>query len=521
MVAGVAAAQDASTSPETASPNAGPGDPVVRVTLNSNSVYDRGDRARVFVKVRDDGFVVVLLATPDGRVRPLFPAQPNDPNHIAAGTKFEVRSQDDHEAFRVNDTHGTGMVYVAFSAEPFKLDNFMTGDHWDQDAFPDSGVTGHEEAVLTDLVQQMVTGAHFDYDLATYRVAPPFRRDQAYADNGSYDNGGGYSDDGNYAASYYPPPVVVSTYGPNPWWWGGSFYDPWYDPWWGYAPYAGWGWGGPFVGVGFGFGGGCWGCGFYGGGFYGGGGPYVWHRPGWGVGYHPGGGIGYRGRAGVVATTGVFGGRSLAGGPGVVGYRGRFGAGATVGTRSVGTRSVFANSSLSGRSTFRTNVTGNRAVGNRTIFPQTGGRSAPVPANTGRVMAPGGAIGSRVTASRVPAAAPAGGGFQAGHPGYSTPGYGAGSRAPSPTARRVEPSGGGGAPPFDRTMSAPRSSGGGSSAAPRGGGGSSAPHGGGGGGSHPHYQSFGGGGFHGGGGGGGHPSGGGGHAGGGGGGHHH
>jgi hypothetical protein len=241
MVAGVAAAQDASTSPETASPNAGPGDPAVRVTLNSNSVYDRGDRARVFVKVRDDGFVVVLQATPDGRVRPLFPADPNEPNHIAAGTKFEVRSHDDGEAFRVTETHGTGMVYVAFSAEPFKFDNFMTGDHWDQDAFPDSGVTGHEEQVMTDIVQQMATGAHFDYDLATYRIAPPFRRDQAYADNGGgYDNSG-YSD-GTAASAYYPPPVVVSTYGPSPWWWGASYYDP-YDAFWGYYPYAGWGWG--------------------------------------------------------------------------------------------------------------------------------------------------------------------------------------------------------------------------------------------------------------------------------------
>ncbi|HZS62756.1 MAG TPA: DUF4384 domain-containing protein, partial [Gemmatimonadaceae bacterium] len=489
--------------------------PVVRVTLNSNSVYDRGDKARVFVKVRDDGFVVVLLATPDGRVRPLFPAQPTEPNHIAAGTKFEVRSDDDREAFRVNDTHGTGMVYVAFSTEPFKLDQFMTGDHWDLDAFPDSGVTGHEEAVMTDLVQQMATGAHFDYDLATYRVAPPFRRDQAYADN-SYDNGG-YSDDGNYAATYYPPPVVVATYGPSPWWWGPSFYDPWYDPWWAYSPYAGWGWGGwgwggGFgIGFGWGWGGGCWGCGFYAGpGGY-------WHRPGWGVGYHPGwGGIGYRGR-GVYASTGVFGGRSLAG-PGAIGYRGR------VGATAIGTRSVFANASLSGRGVIGNRPVGMRAmgtpVGARTVFPQTLGRSAPVPAGMGRVVSPSEehAVGSRVTASRVPSSAPAGG-FQPGRPGYTTPGYGAGNRAPMPTARRVQPAPGGAGQPFDRTMTAPRSNGGGGGFAPRGGGFAPVPrsNGGGGGGSRPHYSS-GGGGFHA-SGGGFHGGGGGGHAGGGGGGH--
>src|SRR5581483_5989881 len=472
------------------------------------------DKARVFVKVRDDGFVVVLLATPDGRVRPLFPAQPTEPNHIAAGTKFEVRSDDDREAFRVNDTHGTGMVYVAFSTEPFKLDQFMTGDHWDLDAFPDSGVTGHEEAVMTDLVQQMATGAHFDYDLATYRVAPPFRRDQAYADN-SYDNGG-YSDDGNYAATYYPPPVVVATYGPSPWWWGPSFYDPGYDPRRAYSPCGGWGWGGGFgIGFGWGWGGGCWGCGFYAGpGGY-------WHRPGWGVGYHPGwGGIGYRGR-GVYASTGVFGGRSLAG-PGAIGYRGR------VGATAIGTRSVFANASLSGRGVIGNRPVGMRPmgtpVGARTVFPQTLGRSAPVPAGMGRVVSPSEehAVGSRVTASRVPSSAPAGG-FQPGRPGYTTPGYGAGNRAPMPTARRVQPAPGGAGQPFDRTMTAPRSNGGGGGFAPRGGGFAPAPRSnGGGGGSRPHYSSGGGGlhasgGGHAGGGGGGHGGGGGGH---GGGGHH-
>jgi Domain of unknown function (DUF4384) len=472
VMTGAAAAQDAPGAPS--SPNAGPGDPVVRVTLNSNSVYDRGDRARVFVKVRDDGYIIALLATPDGRVRPLYPAEPTDENHVSGGSKFEIRSREEGAAFVVNDTHGTGMVYVAYSTEPFKLDNFMTGDHWDNDAFPDSGVTGHEEAVMTDLVQQMATGAHFDYDLASYRVAPPFHRDQVYADNG--DNVVNDPMDG-----YYPAPLFVGAYG-WPWWEQPAYYDPYFYP---YAGYGWGGWGGPFIGVGFGFGfgGGCWGCGFYGGGF--------WHRPGWGVGYHgygwgPGVGVGYR--SAVYARGGaVFAGRTLGTG-GVVGYRGGragFAGGA------VGTRSVFANANLSRGGAV------NRSVGTRTVFPQTAGRSANVPANSGRVFTqggPAGANGGRAMASRVPSAQPAGGGFAGGR-GYSSPGYGAGSRAPMPVARRVEPSAQS-SPSFDRTQSAPRSGGGG--AAHSGGGGGGA-HGGGGGGHH--FSSFGGGGSHGGGGG--------------------
>jgi hypothetical protein len=466
VMAGVAAAQDSQPGQGASPPNAGPGDPVVRVTLNSNSVYDRGDRARVFVKVRDDGYIVVLHATPDGHVRPLYPAEPTDDNHVAGGTKFEVRSRQDGEAFRVSDTHGTGMVYVAYSQQPFKFDDFMTGDHWDQDAFPDSGVTGHEEAVMTDLVQHMATGAHFDYDLATYRIAPPFHRDEVYADNGDYD--------GVYP--YYPPPVVLATYGPWPWWWGGAFYSPWYDPYWGYAPYAGWGWGGGFgfgIGLGFGYGG-CWGCGFYHAG------PAWGYRPGWGIG---GPVVGYRG---VYAGAGVFAGHTVGGG--VVGYRGVGGA--------VGTRTVFTNVNLSRPTSVAANrgigsAVGARAgIGSRTVFPQTAGRSANVPANSGRVYTQGEATGSRVSASRVPSAASAGG-FSGGR--YSSPGYGAGSRSPSmPVAHRVEPSASS-TQSFDRTQGGSR-------------GGYSAPRSGGGGGSHG-----GGGGGHFGGGGGGHGGGGGGH----------
>jgi hypothetical protein len=497
VMTGAAAAQDAPAPGAQSDPNAGPGDPVVRVTLNSNSVYDRGDRARVFVKVRDDGYIIALLATPDGHIRPLYPAQPTDENRVGGGTKFEVRSRDDGEAFRVTETHGTGMVYVAYSTEPFKFDNFMTGDHWDQAAFPDSGVTGHEEAVMTDLVQQMATGAHFDYDLATYRVAPPFHRgDETYADAGGY-----ATDPIDPGPGYYPSPLYAGGYGePWPWWWGPSYYDPYFYPYAGYG-WGGWGYGGFGFGLGFGWGwgGGCWGCGYYGGAF--------WHHPGWGVGYHPYGwgpgvGIGYRGSVNVYNRTNVFAGRSIGGG-GVVGYRGRFGGGAV---GAVGSRSVFANASL-GRGG-NVGVAANRAVGARTVFPQTTSHAAGVPANSGRVYTPSGgaAVGGRVSAQRVPSAQPAGGGAQPGHPGYSSPGYGAGSRAPMATARRVSPSPQS-APSFDRTQSAPRGGGGG---APRGGGGGGAPRGGGGGGGSHHFSSFGGG-SRGGGGGGGRGGGGGGH----------
>ncbi len=53
-------------------------EPAVRVTLNSQNVFDAGDRARVRVRVRDDSYLVVLRADPDGRVSVLYPETPAD-----------------------------------------------------------------------------------------------------------------------------------------------------------------------------------------------------------------------------------------------------------------------------------------------------------------------------------------------------------------------------------------------------------------------------------------------------------
>src|SRR6058998_2005268 len=44
-------------------------DPPIKVWLNQDSYFLQGDRARVNVKLADDGYVVVLRADADGRVR--------------------------------------------------------------------------------------------------------------------------------------------------------------------------------------------------------------------------------------------------------------------------------------------------------------------------------------------------------------------------------------------------------------------------------------------------------------------
>ena len=88
-------------------------EPAIRVTLNHQS-YNRGDRARVTVRVRDDGYVVVLHTDADGHVRVLFPVDPGDDNFMKGGQDYEIRGRGDRDAFQVTET-GSGTVYVVTS----------------------------------------------------------------------------------------------------------------------------------------------------------------------------------------------------------------------------------------------------------------------------------------------------------------------------------------------------------------------------------------------------------------------
>ena len=201
----------------------------VRVELNHDQ-FSAGDKARVYVRSEQDGYLVVLHADAAGRVRVLFPLDPGDDDFIRAGRKFEVRGRNNRDAFQIEGTDGSGLVLAAVSPDPFKFDDFARNDHWDFGALggPSSAVKDDPLAKLVDLVQRMAGGdssARFDYDQTTYVV-----RQYRYADYDYY--GYGY---------HYPRFGIRFGFG-YPFY--SAFYDPFCDPFWGC--YGGWGWGYPY-----------------------------------------------------------------------------------------------------------------------------------------------------------------------------------------------------------------------------------------------------------------------------------
>lgn len=192
-------------------------DPPVRVWLNKKSRIDRGDRLRVYVRTETDGYLVVLHADPEGRVRVLFPLDPADDYFVRGNRDYEIRGRGDRNAFRVYDSDGRGAVYAAFSPNPFVFDPFMLGDHWDY-TLPEWTWGDDPEADLTSLVTRMAVSARFDYDAYQYDVG----YDVAYTDPYNLSL---YA----YNPGYYGGGFGMSVgYGPSSYFGYGGYYDPFY-----------------------------------------------------------------------------------------------------------------------------------------------------------------------------------------------------------------------------------------------------------------------------------------------------
>ena len=215
-------------------------DPPVKVWLNHDNYFQRGDKARVNVRLADDGYVLVLRADAEGRVRVLFPLDPSDDNFVRGHETIEVRGRGDREAFFVDDREGSGLVLAARSTTPFKFDDFVRGDHWDYRVLDARQAGDDKEAVLLDMVQRMTAEGRFDYDAVTYVVASARAYYDSYYPHYTASFGYAWGWPYRYRYSYG---LYSTCYDP-------FFYDPFlcYDPFF-YRPY---GYG--FYGYGYGYG---------------------------------------------------------------------------------------------------------------------------------------------------------------------------------------------------------------------------------------------------------------------------
>ena len=144
----------------------------VRVWLGSSAVLTRGAPVRVYVQAAQDGNLIVLHRRTDGRIDVLFPAKPEQDPFVRAGT-YEIQATPSRVAFVVAEPDGSGLVLAALAPRAFRFDEFVRSAAWDADALAPSWDGSDGEGVLSDIVQRMLGDGYFNYDIATYTVAPP------------------------------------------------------------------------------------------------------------------------------------------------------------------------------------------------------------------------------------------------------------------------------------------------------------------------------------------------------------
>lgn len=171
-----------SPTPALAAPRVGPptDDPAIRISLNSNGHYRRGDKAKVEVRTREDGYLLLLRVDADRRLRVLFPRDPRDDNFVRGGQDYEIKGRGNRETFQVDDVSGQGVIYAAISRDPYRFDEYELSDHWDFRALNNVPVGDEYEADLNDFVRKLAL-SDFDYDLQRYDVS-----DRAYASRTTY-----------------------------------------------------------------------------------------------------------------------------------------------------------------------------------------------------------------------------------------------------------------------------------------------------------------------------------------------
>ena len=65
-------------------------DPPIHIWYNSDGDFAYRDRAKVYARAAESGYVVVLRSDLNGRVRVLAPVDPRDDQHVDGGKKYEL-----------------------------------------------------------------------------------------------------------------------------------------------------------------------------------------------------------------------------------------------------------------------------------------------------------------------------------------------------------------------------------------------------------------------------------------------
>src|SRR5512147_1917606 len=197
----------------------------VSVTLNQNGRYQPGSAVQVTVQLGSDGYLLVLNADPDGRVRVLFPLDPTDDAYVKGGKRYQLESRGGRNAaFVVDWSSGSGTVFAALSKDPLQPGDYAVNGHWDYRNFK---LDSDDDEVALRTIAERIAPSGVQYDFTQYFIAAAAEMVDGSATVVAVGVGGGCWDCGYWGVGWggYGWGVSVG------WGWG------WGSPWWGYPYY--------------------------------------------------------------------------------------------------------------------------------------------------------------------------------------------------------------------------------------------------------------------------------------------
>lgn len=228
--------------------------PPVRVILNRGE-FSPGQAVHVQVETGHDGYLIVMKVDGDGRIRVIFPVDPDQDAFVRGNRRYELRGRNETETFRADDLEGSGQIFAALSLDPLSFAGFSVGDHWDYETLRLEDAQADAEVDLHRFVREMSRGGRYDFDIKSYRVLGLSRVWQSGTVTGYLGARDPYRclscNSGWYGSSLQigirlGSDSWVRWY--DPYWYDSYWYDPWRyqtitsiywtDPWWRYDPWG-------------------------------------------------------------------------------------------------------------------------------------------------------------------------------------------------------------------------------------------------------------------------------------------
>jgi hypothetical protein len=150
--------------------------PRIAVRIGDRDVYARRDPVVVSFRTSGEGFVTVFRVDTDGRVRVLFPADPGDPNFVAADREHRVPNPYGYRvehAFAIDDYPGIGYVFAVVSLDPFDYGPMVRNGHWEYRALGSAGrITGDPYVAMSEIVELTLPAGYgaYSFDVVPYYV---------------------------------------------------------------------------------------------------------------------------------------------------------------------------------------------------------------------------------------------------------------------------------------------------------------------------------------------------------------